>query len=226
MFTKPEIRVVQYHWGEQNRSYQMTRKINDAYCRRHGYEFIVKTFVPRDDRAWCWSKIPAMREELHDCDFLFYLDADAFFYSHELKVEEELVPLLEDKQIMMSADLACEGIRHQPTKPNTGVILVRNSEKSAEILRVWDETSERPGMEKWRFNRYHEQETCSQTIWQEYAAEVKLLTDYYLMNGFCGIFIRHLMGMKDEYRLESLKRFLIDRRGIIPISDDLTKLVS
>ena len=224
--TQPVIKVVQYHWGEQNHSYQMTRKINEAYCRRHGYEFVVKTFVPRDDRAWRWSKIPAMREELHDCDFLLYLDADAFFYSHELRIEEELLPLLNDKQIMMSANTVCERSRHQPDKPNTGVVLVRNSDRSAEMLRMWDETSECPGMEGYRFGMQHEQDTCFPTIWHKYASEVKLLKDYYLMNGLRGIFIRHLMGMKDDDRLEILKKFLIDRRGLIPVADNSTKLVS
>jgi len=214
---KPAIKVVQYHWGDQNQSYEVNRKINGAYCRRHGYEHIVKTFVPRDDRSLHWAKIPAMREELHDCDFLFFMDADAFFYSHELTVEEELLPLLEDKQIMMSADYANERIRHQPNKPNSGTILLRNTEKTVEMLRVWDESSERPGLERLRFNRYHEQDACFQTIWQEYAADVKLLKEYYLMNGFNGIFIRHLMGMKDEERLRIQTDFLSKRSDVIQV---------
>ena len=214
---KPTIRVVQYHWGDQNHSYQVNRKINETYCRRHGYEYIVKTFVPRDDRSHHWAKIPAMREELHDCDFLLYLDADAFFYSHELRIEE-LIPLIGNKQIMMSADYRCEELRFQPDKPNTGVVLVRNSEKAAEMLRVWDESSERPGLEGFRFNQSHEQDTCYLTMWQEYAGELKLLSDYYLMNGLCGMFIRHLMGMQDDKRLEIQTTFLADREGTISVN--------
>jgi hypothetical protein len=84
MSAQPAIKIVQYHWGKQNRSYLLNKKINETYCRRHGYGYVVKTFIPRDDRVYRWSKIPAMREELHDCDFLLYLDADAFFYSREL----------------------------------------------------------------------------------------------------------------------------------------------
>jgi len=226
MTTKPEIKIVQYLWGDQNRSYQIVRKINAMYCERHGYEHVVKTFVPRDDRAWCWSKIPAMREELHDCGFLLYMDADAFFYSHELQIEEELIPLLEEKQIMMSVDHASEGYRHQPDKPNTGVILVRNTEKTAEILRVWDESSERPGLEEFRFGLHLEQDTCIRTIWQEYAEDVKFLSDYYLMNGRCGMFIRHFMGMKDDDRLLSLKKLLENRREMSPIFEELQTLIS
>jgi len=214
---KPAIKVIQYHWGEMNKSYEVNRKINEAYCCRHGYEHIVKTFSPGDDRSPHWAKIPAMREELHDCDLLFFMDADAFFYSHELKIENELLPLLEDKQIMMSADYASEGIRHQPDKPNSGTILVRNSEKAAAMLQVWDESSERPGMERLRFEPFHEQDTCFQTIWQEYAADVQLLKEYYLMNGFCGVFIRHLMAMKDEVRSRIQEEFLEKRKSTIQV---------
>jgi len=116
---KPVIKIVQYHWGEQNRSYAVNQQINAMYCRRHGYEHIVKTFIPRDDRTHRWSKIPSMREELHDCDFLLYLDADAFFYSQELRIEDELIPFLEDKHIMMSANCVHEGLRHQLDRPNS-----------------------------------------------------------------------------------------------------------
>jgi len=216
--TKPKIRVVQYHWGDQNRSYQVNREINEAYCRRHGHEYIVKTFVPRDDRSNHWAKIPAMREELHDCDFLLYLDADAFFYSRELRIEEELLPLMGGKQIMMSTDCVCETTRHQVNRPNTGVVLVRNSAKAAEILEAWDGSSERPGLEEFRFNSPHEQETCYLTICQEYAEELKLLSDYYLMNGLRGVFIRHLMGMQDDKRLEIQTTFLADREGAISVN--------
>jgi len=218
MTTKPTTKLVQYHWGDQNRSYQITRKINETYCHRHGYEYVVKTFIPRDDRSLHWSKIPAMREELHDCDFLLYVDADAFFYSHELAIEEELIPLLGDRQIMMSANCVHENGRHQPDQPNTGVVLVRNTEKSAEILRMWDAASERPGLEKYRFNHFHEQDVCHRTIWQECAEDVRLLEDYYRMNGHYGMFIRHLVGMNDEERCTILKDFLDGRRNIIPVS--------
>ena len=205
---KPVIKVVQYHWGEQNRSYTVNQQINEMYCRRHGYEYILKTFVPRDDRAVHWSKIPAMREELHDCDFLLFMDADAFFYSHELRIEDELVPLLEDKQIMMSADCVHEGDRHQPHKPNTGVILVRNTEKAAEFLHEWDMASEQPGLEHFRFHLFYEQEACFRTVWQKYAEDVQLLKEYYLMNSVYGMYIRHFMGRPEDFRLRYQEQFL------------------
>ena len=223
--TKPVIKIVQYHWGTHP-SYSITQRINEAYCRRHGYEYVLKTFMPRHDRSPHWAKIPAMREELHDCDFLLFLDADAFFYSQELKVDEELFPFLGTKHVMISADTVSEKYRPHPDKPNTGVILLRNTPISAEFLRVWDESSERPGLEEFRLKPFHEQETCFRTVWQEFAKDVVLLKEYYLMNSHCGIYIRHLMGMKEEERLRHLKMFLEHYREMIPGCEDLDVVVS
>jgi len=167
-----------------------------------------------------------MREELHDCDFLFFLDADAFFYSHELKIEDELIPFLGSKHVMISADYVCERYRPHPHKPNTGVILLRNTKKSAEFLRVWDATSERPGLEEFRFKPLHEQETCYRTVWQEYGDDVTLLKEYYLMNSHYGVFIRHLMGMTEEERLRRLKKFLKAYGKTIPGCEDLNDVMS
>lgn len=212
----PRIKIVQYMWGEHNASYLIDRKINEAYSRRHGYEYVAKTHPPRPDRSPHWEKIPVLRQELKGCDYLLYLDADAFFYSHELRIEEELVPLLDGRELMMAADYACEGMRHQPDKPNSGIILVRNSEKAAKMLRIWDESSELPEMDWHRFNLFHEQDTCYMTIWQEFSEDVVLLKDYYLMNGYCGIFIRHLMAKSDDERTRVMQKFLAERKvGIV-----------
>ena len=84
------------------------------------------------------------------------------------------------------------------------------------VLSLWDESSERSGMEELRFNHYREQDACFQTIWQEYADDVKLLKEYYLMNGFCGVFVRHYMNTKDEDRIRIQTEFLARQQKVIP----------
>jgi hypothetical protein len=209
MTTKPEIKIVQYFWEGRKRSDQLNREINEAYCLRNGYEYVAKTFIPRDDRAIRWSKIPAMREELHDCDFLLFLDADVFFFSHDLKVEEELIPQLADKQIMMCAD--------DQHRPHTEIIFVRNSLRTVEMLRLWDESSECPSMKEWCFNMPCEQEACVRTMMKDYADDVQLLEEYYLSKSSCGMCVRHMMGMKDEERYKTQKTFLASREGMLAV---------
>ena len=171
--------------------------------------------MPREDRAVRWSKLPAMREELHDCDFLLYLDADAFFDSHERRIEEELLPLLEDKQIMMSAGQTADSRRQTAAEvvptPDTGVVLVRNSTRAAEMLRVWDETSDHPDLRWFCFHPPYEQGLCFQVMRQEYPDEVKLLTESHGMNGVNGMFIRHLRDMDEDERYRRQTDFLDSR---------------
>jgi hypothetical protein len=39
---------------------------------------------------------------LNDCDYLLFLDADAHFYSHEMRIQDELIPLMDGKEILMA----------------------------------------------------------------------------------------------------------------------------
>jgi hypothetical protein len=213
MTKKPKIKIVQCFWEGRKRSDSMNRDINETYCLRNGYEYIVKTFIPRDDRAYRWSKIPAMREEMHDCDFLLYLDADVFVFSHDLRIEEELIPQLENKQIMMSVQ--------DNQLSHTEIIFVRNTEKAAKMLRVWDESSEHPEMEEFRFKSPCEQEAFCRTIMKDYADDVKLLDEYYLSKSSCGMCVRHLMGMKDEEQYKMQKTFLASREGVLAVFCEL-----
>ncbi len=216
MSKKPTIKIVQYLWGSNNTAYRLTHAVNAAYCHRHGYPHCVKTFPPRDDRACLWEKIPAILDELHDCDYVFFLDADAFFYSHELTVEEELVPLLEDKEILMAADLASERIRFRQELPNTGTILLRNAPVTREILNEWNECSEDPELEHFRFHLFHEQEAFWRSVMPRYREHIRVLRDYYLMNGYCGVFVRHLMSLSDEKRVRVLQAYLKERPNLFP----------
>ena len=211
MTNTTKIKVVQYMWGDHNRSYELDRKINEAYCQRHGYEYVVKSFPPNKNRSSHWEKIPAIQQELHHCDFLFYLDADAFFYSHELALENELLPYLGDKDILIAADLASEHLRNHPGLPNTGVIFFRNSESVTELLRIWNESSDNPELDHYRYERFHEQEALWRTIWCDHRNSFQLVEDYYLMNGYYGIFIRHLMALSDENRITILKTFMEEK---------------
>jgi hypothetical protein len=162
-----------------------------------------------------------MREELHDCDFLLYLDADAFFFCHKLRIEE-LLQFLGEKQIMMRAGKTADSRRQTAAEyiltpdsclltPDTGVVLVRNTPQAAEMLRVWDESSEQPGLENLRFHSSGERAACFQTMCREYADDVKLLNDYDLISSIRGMFIRHLAGMKDDERYRIQNSFLEDR---------------
>ena len=208
MSTSLKIKVVQYMWGDHNLSYPLDRKINEVYCMRHGYEHVVYVHHPRNERFCRWEKIPVIQRELGNCDFLLFLDADAFFYSQELTIEEELLPLLGNKDIMMAVDNASEKWRHHADTPNTGVILIRNSTIAFAMLDIWDQSSKHPDFENFRFKEHHKHDACFYDFWQEYRDNVKLVKDYYLLNGLHGIYIRHLMASSDDRRLSVIQEYI------------------
>jgi hypothetical protein len=106
------------------------------------------------------------------------MDADAFFYNHSLKIENEILPYSESKPIMVAADWSPYRLLF-----NEGVILLRNDNSTRELLEDF-------------FNRsLINPDKC-----------VTINREYYTMNGNQGMFIRHLAGLspteKDDTMIE------------------------
>jgi len=136
MMSKPKIKIIQYMHGELE-YFPWSEKINRRYCERHGYDYVVRRDEPRNDRHICWHKVPIILDELRDCDYLLFLDADSVFYSHELTLENELLPELQGKSILMAQDCSSESLRWCPGLSNSGVILMKNQERVKKILDEW-----------------------------------------------------------------------------------------
>jgi len=145
---RQKIKVLQYMYGSHE-YFHWSEKINRIYCERHGYEYRIVREEPRTDRHICWQKVPVIASELNDCDYLLFMDADAIFYSHELTIENELIPLMEGKAILMAQDIGCESLRWTPGKPNSGVILMKNGDRVREFFEAWDRASEIDESTRW-----------------------------------------------------------------------------
>ena len=177
--------------------------INRRYCERHGHDYVVRRDVPRIDRHMCWHKVPLAFDELHDCDYLLFLDADAVFYSHELTIENELIPELRGKLILMAVDCGNESLRWNPCQPNSGVILAKNEERTRDFFAEWDHISEID--EKTRWDWPPEQLALWRHILPKYRNDLCVLPDYYLVQGRFGQFIRHFCRCSEEDRVDAMK---------------------
>jgi hypothetical protein len=206
---KPHIKVVQYMYGGFE-YFQWSEKINRHYCERHGYEYAVSHDKPRTDRHINWQKQPTMIKELHHCDYLLFLDADAHFYSHELTIENELLPLMGDKNILMAQDVGCETERWTPGKPNSGVILMKNNSSVREFLEYWNQATEIDESTRWQ--RPVEQRGLWNVALLKFPDFVKVENEYYLIQGRYGQFIRHFMLMSDKERTKKMKTFCKSRK--------------
>jgi len=143
-----KIKVLQYMYGNQE-YFSISEKVNRLYCQRHRYDHVIVRTPPRTDRHICWQKVPVILRELNDCDYLLFLDADAIFYSHELAVEQELIPLMNGKAVLMAQDVGCESLRWTPGCPNSGVILMKNEASVRELFEYWNSASEIDESTRW-----------------------------------------------------------------------------
>jgi hypothetical protein len=190
--------------------------INRMYCDTYGYEYVLErlsspdTLSLRDrERGLHWLKVPLMRKHLSNCDFLLYLDADCVFYNHLFRIEEELLPLMfygnsiqhdkpcQDKtgneySMLFAVDVLNETIRPATTIMNSGVCLVRNNETSRRILERWDGATDVPGLEFTRWEHPNDQLGFMYGAYPYYRPDVRIMKDYYLVQGRWGYFIRHV----------------------------------
>jgi len=213
------IKVIQYMFGDKE-YFALSRRINGSYCERHGHDYRVLDDAPRSDRHICWHKIPMMLKELHDCEYLLFLDADAVFYSHELTLEEELLPLLDNRSVLMAQDCGNESLRWTPGYPNSGVILVKNDGVARQFLTDWNRSSELDADARWNWPL--EQLALWHLVLPDYQKEFRTLKDYYRMQGQYGQFIRHYCLCNDKFRVEQMKA--IERRLKLPSMKEQTNI--
>jgi hypothetical protein len=203
-----KIKVAQYMYG--NFGYFLwSEKINRHYCERHGYEYVISHEFPRKDRHINWHKQSIIIKELHHCDYLLFIDADAHFYSHELTIENELLPLMEDKNVLMAQDIGDEKRRWNPSKPNSGVILAKVNDATKTFFEAWDQASERDKSAQWQWPV--EQRGLWNVVLPNFPDFVKVESEYYLIQGRYGQFIRHYMLTSDDERVEKMKTFCESR---------------
>ena len=62
-------------------------EINQSYCTRHGYCYIQYNDTIDKTRPPAWSKILAIKDQIDNFDWIFYIDADAIFFNHDIKIE-------------------------------------------------------------------------------------------------------------------------------------------
>ena len=199
---KPKIKIVQYAYGSFE-YFPWGEWINRRYCERHGYDYVLRREKPRMDRSVCWHKVPVILDELRDCDYLLFLDADAVFYSQELTIENELLPELQAKSILMAADCAGEHHRWNPQQPNSGVILAKNDERSREFLLEWNSVSETDKETRWSWPP--EQLALWRHVCPKFKDTLHVVLDYYIMQGHFGQFIRHYCLHSDQDRTNAMK---------------------
>ncbi|MCL2349693.1 MAG: hypothetical protein FWC50_15690 [Planctomycetaceae bacterium] len=202
------IKVLQSMQGDLE-YFPWSEKINRSYCERHGYEYVVSRDEPRRDRHVNWQKIIDIMQHLNDCDYLLFMDADAHFYSHELKIEEELIPLMNEKEILMAQDIGDESSRWHPSLPNAGVILMKTDEKTREFFKFWDRCPELNENCRWDWPPLQLGLWC--VVLPNFPGSVQIHSNYYMIQGRYGQYIRHYVSTPNEERTRKMREFCEQR---------------
>ena len=183
------------------------------YAARHGYRYVQggEEFWDRA-RPIPWSKVGFVLDllsQLADGELVFLSDADVMITNPDLRLEDQVVPLLPaEKDLLMAID-ACGHL-------NSGNMLMRNGP----WLRDW-----------WR--RVGEQTQLTYHIWWENAAMIRLLetvpadlartettAEHWRFNAYLqglpgqrlwepGCFLVHFAGVYDLKRMEGLQREIL-----------------
>ena len=204
-----KIKILQYMYGKHD-YFSWSEWINRRYGERHGYDYVVRHEEPRSDRHICWHKVPVILDELLNCDYLLFLDADAIFYSHELTIENELIPLMQGKMILMAQDVGSETERWNPGKPNAGVMLMKTNDQVRTFFDAWNQSSEMDSSTRW--NWPPEQLALWNSVMPKFPDMVHVHPEYYMIQGRHGLLIRHYMLMNDEERTEKMKVYCQSRK--------------
>lgn len=83
--------------------------------------------------------------------------------------------------------------------------------KTCNFLKYWDQSSDIDKEFRWKWPP--EQRALWNAVLPVYHDRIKLLQDYYLLNGVYGHFIRHYFLSSDKIRTEAMNNIYI-RRGI------------
>lgn len=116
-------------------------KINKIYCEKHGYDLIKSSksfYKGRVDYTWKsthWERYPLLLRHIKKYDYVMWIDADAFFYVDSPPLENLIKKY--DKEILLSQDKNYDNDGDVPPWINSGVFIIKNTEKAIEILKRW-----------------------------------------------------------------------------------------
>jgi len=204
----------------------MTTIINKLYANKYNYDFIVERCPLKEDLnkdymwdgtneyIFVWSKPSLIKKHLINYDYIFFIDSDAIFVNHEQTIDSFIDEHFTNEIcLIFGFDCYTKNICINKNKLNTGVIIIKNTDKTFEILDNWIKAPNTELCHKWKYKHPREQE-CLNLIKKKYNYNEIKIIDSYKLNGIDGIWIKHYMGTKYDERCKILnlylKKFLIE----------------
>lgn len=116
IYANMKIAVLDVHDEKYEHIFEISAPIKEAYCRKHGYDFIyypAETPLVPLDRQENWARVQGIIYHLKSYDWILYLDTDILITNDEIKIESfidnsfNLIvgPLADEGHIMTSSML-------------------------------------------------------------------------------------------------------------------------
>lgn len=190
---------------------KLSEYINTLYAKKHGYDF--KMFnVKMTDRSPQWCKIDVINTLLnkkYDYDYLFWIDADAFFNIQSIPLETFITP---NKNIIICDDIPNSGRKNTI---NTGTFFVKCNDWSRELFKsLWNYKGD------YLYKHFHEQTLLEYYInnninniqqyidikpCRSFNMDINQLNDGTVYDNF----IIHLMATSQQFRIKFMKDWIL-----------------
>ena len=201
---------------------KLSEMINGVYAKKHGYDF--KMFnTEMKDRAPQWCKIKVIKDLLdnnNDYDYLFWIDADAFFNKQEIPLEQFINDNNDSNKderisnIIICDDIINSGRPNTSALINTGAFFVKCNEWSKKFFdSMWNYKGEH------LYKHFHEQTIMEYYIDNklmdadkyidirkstDFNTEFRQLNDGSINNNF----VIHLMALPSDFRINFMSRWI------------------
>jgi hypothetical protein len=115
-------------------------EINKKYCQLFGYDIIRDSTRRISKRKPHYERIPLIAKILYRYDYVVWIDSDAHFYLDSPPIEI-IINKFKDNDFIFSADqdrgVFETVINNGIDKVNTGIFIVKNTNYSLSILKIW-----------------------------------------------------------------------------------------
>lgn len=197
---------------------KLTSDINKKYAQKWGYHFTeekdISYLLTNTFTHITWNKIRLLQILLHeyakDFDYIFYIDADAVFFNHDIPLES-IIQKYPDYNIVLCDDRPMGG-----RLVNTGTILIKNTDWSRKFFNYWWNYGSKS---KWKNIPTHEQDFLNDLLLKHDRSGMNVTNNIKVVdttefnslapleNNPDDIFILHYMASRKEDRIK-LFRYL------------------
>lgn len=192
--------------------HSLVEKITELYAKKHGYLYTINRFYNNKNSFNRVNVIIDAINDNKDYDYLLFLTEEAIPYTHELSIEDELLPIMDNKLILFTSDCGSEKVKWGVNRVNLDHILLKaNSNHTLQILNEWKSYDNHFKVDYTNENysnsdrSYNAQSAMWNEVYNKYKDDIEKCDDYYRFGGSYSYFIRHFYSKIDAEKSKKLK---------------------